>query len=418
MIEAEIITIGDEILIGQIVDTNSAWMGRELNKNGIFIRQITSVSDKASEITRALDEAISRAQLILITGGLGPTKDDITKHTLAKYFDSELVISEPALENVKDIFSRFNRPFLDVNRRQAEVPSACTMLLNKQGTAPGMWFEKDETIIVSMPGVPHEMKYLMEAEVFPRLAVRFSLPYIYHYTLLTAGIGESFLANILAPVEDSLPGHIHLAYLPSLGQLRLRLSSQGSDEQKLNEETEAIVRHIRQLAGKYIVAEEDISLAQVIIQKLERKSKTIAVAESCTGGYLSSQLTSIAGSSKVFLGGMVVYSNALKQSILGIDPATIEEHGAVSEAVAQEMVLGALKTSGADYAISTTGIAGPGGGSIEKPVGLVFIGYGNREHIHVAKMQFGKERLINIERTAMQALFLLNRFADDESAMP
>jgi len=304
---AEIITIGDEILIGQIVDTNSAWMAKKLNLAGIRVKQITSVSDDRKHILEALSLAKSRADLILITGGLGPTKDDITKKTLAEYFQTDMRIDEEALENVKRIFSKHKAPILDINLKQAEVLENCITLINLNGTAPGMWIEHEGIVYVSMPGVPFEMMYLMEDLVIPRIKKHFKLPIIQHYTLLTAGIGESLLAEKIESVENTLPLHIKLAYLPKLGTVRLRISGTGNDEDTLKSEIALIVKSIFEIAGEFIIAESDTSIEKLILDYMASRDLSLSTAESCTGGYISQLLTQHPGSSKVFLGGAITY---------------------------------------------------------------------------------------------------------------
>ncbi|RZJ77736.1 MAG: CinA family nicotinamide mononucleotide deamidase-related protein, partial [Flavobacterium sp.] len=339
---AEIITIGDEILIGQIVDTNSAWMAKELNKIGVQVKQITSVSDSATHIVNALDEAKKRADIILITGGLGPTKDDITKHTLSKYFNMPLRLDEATLKHVESFFARLNRPMLDVNIRQADVPDGCTVIQNKNGTAPCMWFEAEGKIFVSMPGVPFEMMYLMEEEILPRVTKRFKLPFIVHKTILTVGLGESFLAKEIEDIEDSLPTHIKLAYLPRLGQLRLRLSAVGEDEELLKAEINLEAQKIIERIKPNVAAEEDVALEKAILDLMQKNGLMVSTAESCTGGYISHLITQHAGSSAVFAGGAVTYSYEMKESVLGVKNATLTTFGAVSEETVKEMALGAI----------------------------------------------------------------------------
>ena len=404
---AEIITIGDEILIGQIVDTNSAWMARHLNEVGIRVKQISSVSDDREHILKALAEAHNRADIILITGGLGPTKDDITKKTIAAYFGVGMVENAAALDNVTRIFAKYNRPLLEVNRLQAQVPENCEVILNKNGTAPGMWFNYEGKIYVSMPGVPFEMMYMMEEEVIPKLRSTLKLPVIIHKTILTAGEGESFLADRIADIEDSLPSNIKLAYLPKLGQVRLRLSGEGDDEallkRKLNEYAEQITKRV----GSFVVAQEDIPLEKVILNMMAEKGLKLSVAESCTGGYISHLFTQHAGSSEVFLGGAVTYSNEMKEQLLGVKKETMEKYGAVSGEVVTEMAEGALRNFGSDYAIAVTGIAGPGGGSAEKPVGTVWIAAATKGKTQIKKFTFGNKRIQNIERSSISAFFML-----------
>ena len=410
---AEIITIGDEILIGQIVDTNSAWMAKQLNNAGIRIKQISSVSDDRGHILTALAEARERADIILITGGLGPTKDDITKKTLAEYFGVGLVENKDALANVYRIFERYKRPMLEVNRLQAEVPENCEVLLNKNGTAPGMWFNHEGKIYVSMPGVPVEMMYMMEDEVIPKLKSTLTLPVIIHKTILTAGEGESFLADRIADIENDLPPYIKLAYLPKLGQVRLRLSAYGDNEALLKEKIDEFSARIIERVGNVVVAEEDIPLEKAILNYMAANDLKLSVAESCTGGYISHLFTQHAGSSKVFLGGAVAYSYELKESILGVKEQTLLKFGAVSEETVTEMVNGALHNFKSDYAIAVTGIAGPDGGTPEKPVGTVWIGVANKEKSLIKKFTFGNKRTQNIERSAITALFMLNNLLKD-----
>jgi len=408
---AEIITIGDEILIGQIVDTNSAWMARQLNDIGIRVKQISSVSDDRQHILTALKEAAGRADLILITGGLGPTKDDITKKTLCEYFGVELVLNHDALVNVERIFMRLRgalTELLEVNRLQAMVPANCEVIQNKNGTAPCMWFNEGGKIYVSMPGVPHEMMYLMEGDVLPRLKSTFKLLAIIHYTILTAGEGESYLANRIADIEDALPSNIKLAYLPKLGQVRLRLSGYGENEGALSEEIKIYAAKIVERVKNVVVAEEDIPIEKAILNHMEAKSLSLSVAESCTGGYISHLITQHPGASKVFFGGGVTYSNELKQQILGVRTETLEKFGAVSEETVKEMAEGALTHFHSDYAIAVTGIAGPDGGTPEKPVGTVFVAVANVNKIVAKKLTFGNKRQQNIERSAIAALNMLN----------
>ncbi|SDS96085.1 nicotinamide-nucleotide amidase [Mucilaginibacter mallensis] len=405
---AEIITIGDEILIGQIVDTNSAWMAQQLNDAGIRVKQISSISDDRQHILTALAEASNRADIILITGGLGPTKDDITKKTLAEYFGVGMVESKEALENVNRIFAKYNRPLLEVNRLQAEVPENCEVILNKNGTAPGMWFNQEGKIYVSMPGVPFEMMYMIEEEVIPKLKTTFTLPVIIHKTILTAGEGESFLAEKIADIEDALPPYIKLAYLPKLGQVRLRLSAYGDDADLLKQKIDEFAARIVERVGINVVTQEDIPLEKALLNMMIEKGLTLSVAESCTGGYISHLFTQHAGSSKVFLGGAVSYSNQLKESLLGVKDETIEKYGAVSEETVTEMVAGALKNFKSDFAIAVTGIAGPDGGTPDKPVGTVWIGVASARQTLVKKFTFSSKRIQNIERSAMSALSMLN----------
>ncbi|MCX2492072.1 competence/damage-inducible protein A [Pedobacter sp. PF22-3] len=404
---AEIITIGDEILIGQIVDTNSAWMAKQLNLIGVSVKQVTSVSDDEQHILEALELAEKRADLILITGGLGPTKDDITKKTLAKYFNMGFRNDAAALEMVRQIFEKYKRPLLDINIQQADVPDGCEVIVNKNGTAPCMWFEQNNTIFVSMPGVPYEMMYLMDDEILPRITSRFKLPFIVHKTILTANIGESFLAKEIEEIEDSLPAHIKLAYLPKLGQVRLRLSAKGDNETELKKEVEVYARQIISKVNKFVVTDEDIPLEKAILDLMKSKGLTLSTAESCTGGYIAHLITQHPGCSAVYWGGAVAYAYELKESILGVNESTLNTFGAVSEQTVTEMAEGAIKHFKTDYAIAVSGIAGPDGGTEEKPVGTVWIAISSK-HKTVAKVfNFSNKRIQNIERSAASAMGML-----------
>ena len=411
---AEIITIGDEILIGQIIDSNSAWMAVELNKIGVKVKQITSVSDDAHHILKAFADAEDRADLILITGGLGPTKDDITKKTMANYFQSkEMVLHEPTLEVVKKIFTRYNAPLLDSNIQQAMVPANCEVLLNDQGTAPGMLFRKGKKIFISMPGVPYEMMNLMNVHVLPIVKKEFNLPPVYHQTILTAGVGESFLAEKIKDIEEVLPSHIKLAYLPKLGSVRLRLSTSEHASEAIKEEVDRYIDQILERIPNVWIAKEDIPIEKVILNLMEVKQLTLSVAESCTGGAISSLFTQHSGCSTVFVGGGIVYSYELKTKLLGVKPDTLSKFGAVSEETIVEMVNGALQNFETDYAIAVSGIAGPDGGTLDKPVGTVWIAVANKEKVVAKKYNFGNKRAQNIERSAMAALNLLFRLLKD-----
>jgi nicotinamide-nucleotide amidase len=413
---AEIITIGDEILIGQIVDTNSAWMAKQLNLIGIKVKQITSVSDDESHILEALKLAEGRANVVLITGGLGPTKDDITKLTMAKYFNMGFRRDEETLKNVTAIFERMKRPMIESNIKQADVPDGCEVIQNKNGTAPCMWFNQNGKIFVSMPGVPHEMMYLMDEEILPRLKRSFQLPVIVHKTILTSGIGESFLSEQIASVEESLPKHIKLAYLPRLGQVRLRLSGTGSDEKELKAEVEQYAQKIIAEVKANVVVEDDIPLEKAILDIMQTKNLTLSTAESCTGGYIAHLITQHPGCSAVFAGGAVAYSYELKESILGVQESTLNTLGAVSEQTVIEMAAGAVKHFNTDYAVAVSGIAGPDGGTPDKPVGTVWIAVANRTDVQAKVFSFGSKRIQNIERSATAALMMiLKRLKEDHN---
>lgn len=412
---AEIITIGDEILIGQIVDTNSAWMAKQLNLIGVSVKQITSVSDDEAHILASLAQAEERADLILITGGLGPTKDDITKKTLAKYFNMGFRRDAGALEMVTSIFKKYNRPLIDINIQQADVPDGCEVIVNKNGTAPCMWFEQNNKIFVSMPGVPFEMMYLMDDEILPRIKSRFTLPSIVHKTILTANIGESFLAKEIEEIEDTLPEHIKLAYLPKLGQVRLRLSAKGNNEAILNQEIEIYAKQIISKIEKFVVVDEDIPFEKAILNLMKDRGLTLSTAESCTGGYIAHLITQHPGCSSVFWGGAVAYAYSLKESILGVKENTLTQYGAVSEETVKEMAEGAIKHFKTDYAIAVSGIAGPDGGTDDKPVGTVWIAISNKNKTVAKVFTFSNKRIQNIERSAASALtMLLNLLKEDE----
>ena len=407
---AEIITIGDEILIGQIVDTNSAWIAQELNLRGIRVKQISSVSDNREHIIRALNEASERADIIIITGGLGPTKDDITKHTLFEYFGGKLTENQEQLNEIFRIFSSYGREVSPLNRKQAEVPDNCTCIVNKNGTAPGMWFEKNAKVYVSMPGVPREMKEMMKSDVLLMLSNHFKTPAILHRTFLTQGVGESILAEWIAEWENALPEHIKLAYLPSQGQVRLRLSGFGKEANVLEREIQELSEKLYDLIGEHIYGEGEDTLAKLIHAEMIQKKITLSLAESCTGGNIAHQLTLIPGSSEYFQGGAIVYSNELKTSVLGVHQETLHQYGAVSEQVVKEMALGALQKFDSDISLAITGIAGPGGGTEEKPVGTVWIAIASAKGVISKKYRLGQQREVNITVSTLSAMFLLKKY--------
>lgn len=405
----EIITIGDEILIGQIIDTNSAWMAKELNKIGLRIIQITSITDSKEEIISSLQAAEKRADVILITGGLGPTKDDVTKHAMLEYFGGELILNQEQLSQVRELFKSFGKEVSELNVKQAETPSSCETLINSRGTAPGMWFEKNETIFVSMPGVPYEMKWLMEYKVLPKIKSKLALPVIRHKTFLTQGIGESFLSEWIADWEDSLPSHIKLAYLPSPGLVRLRLSAIGKDASTLDEELNKAGLALYEIIGKHIYGEDQISLPEVIQNLFIGRDLTLSVAESCTGGNISHLITSVAGSSAYYVGGAIPYTEEMKSKILGVSAQTITQFGVVSEQVVRELAEGTRKAFNSDYSIATTGIAGPAGGSEEIPVGSVWIGIAGPDRTHSKLFRFSTDRERNITMASLSALNWLRK---------
>jgi nicotinamide-nucleotide amidase len=413
-VNAAIITIGDELLIGQTIDTNSAFIAQELNKIGIWIKKRVAVGDVKEEILNALKEQSKDCSIIIVTGGLGPTADDLTKPTLCEYFDSKLIIDKGALQNVKDIFTRLNRPLIERNLKQAEVPDNCIVLPNKRGTAPGMWFEKAGTVYVSLPGVPHEMKGLMTDSVIPKLKEAFELPVVLHRTLLTSGIGESMLADTIADFENSLPSYIKLAYLPAYGMVRLRLTARADDKDRIEKELDGLFEQLQSLAKEWMVSDEDISLQEAVMRMLKLKTKTIATAESCTGGNIAHLITSVAGSSAVYKGSIVSYANEAKENLLGVQEETLQQFGAVSEQTVTEMLQGALKELKTDYAIATSGIMGPDGGSSEKPVGTVWIAVGSNQKIKAGKYFFRFDRIRNIELATSTALTMLYRFVKEQ----
>jgi nicotinamide-nucleotide amidase len=407
---ASIITIGDELLIGQTIDTNSAWMAQELNKLGIWVKRRVAVGDVWDEIWNALDEESRQSKIILITGGLGPTADDITKPLMTSYFGGKLIIDKDALQNVKDIFEKYiKRPMLEVNLKQAEVPDVCTVIQNKRGTAPGMWFEKDGNIFVSMPGVPNEMKGMMTDYVLPRLPAMFSLPAVVHRTLLTAGLGESYIADRIKEFEAALPEYIKLAYLPNFGMVRLRLTATGKNEAEIAAEVDKLFIELQGQLQDVLVINEDKTLEEALGIMLTKHQKTIATAESCTGGYISHLITSVPGSSGYFLGGIVSYDNSIKENVLGVGADVLNEFGAVSEETVYQMANAAKKLMKTDFALAVSGIMGPGGGTDEKPVGTVWIAVAGENGTITKKFQTRYNRIRNIEVTAINALNMLRQ---------
>jgi len=407
-VKVEIITIGDEILIGQIVDTNSAWMATELNKCGFELAQITSIHDDERHIIESLDLALGRADIVLFTGGIGPTNDDITKQTLAKYFDTRLVFDESVLDNIKQLFS--NRPnygLNDLNRSQAMVPENCTVIQNKVGTAPITWFEKVGKVIVSMPGVPYEMKQAMSSEVIPRLQRRYNAPVLMHKTVQVYGYSESALAIKIADWEKGLPAYIHLAYLPNSGVVKLRLSGQLDDVLALQFSVNQQVDKLAQLLGKAIIAYEDISIPNLVGSLLKSKGLMVATAESCTGGNIAHELTLIPGSSEFFKGSVVAYSNDIKIGVLRVSSTDLENDGAVSRSVVEHMAEGVRKLLRSDVSVATSGIAGPSGGTAEKPVGTVWIAVSSEDKTISRQFKFGSLREQNIIRATQAALLML-----------
>jgi nicotinamide-nucleotide amidase len=459
-INASIITIGDELLIGQTIDTNSAWMAQELNKIGIWVKRRVAVGDVWDDIWNALDAESKESDIIFITGGLGPTADDITKPLLCKYFGGKMVVNKKALQHIKDIFTRLNRPMLERNLKQAEVPDVCTVLHNERGTAPGMWFSpapsnspeggglasaqsqlnentdekknhfiegiskskvnelitspggrsRKRAVFISLPGVPNEMKGLMIYEVLPRLQKEFDLPAIIHKTVFTAGEGESFIAEKIKEFENSLPQNIKLAYLPAYGMVRLRLTARGDVKKKVEEELIPYFEKLKERVKDVLVTNEDEGLEIVIGKILKAKDKTMATAESCTGGYLAHLITSVPGSSAYFKGSVVSYANEVKENVLAVSAETLKTAGAVSKETVTQMLNGVIEKLNVDYAVATSGIMGPDGGTPEKPVGTVWIAAGNKEKVVTQKLFFRFDRERNIEMTAQAALNMLRKF--------
>ncbi len=406
--QATILTVGDEILIGQVVDTNATYMAAALSEEGITVVEHLSVADSRMGIMSGLDRALQQSDLVLMTGGLGPTKDDITKLVLADYFATELRLHSPTWKRLQKIYARYGRRATDAHKQQCRLPSGAKVLVNERGTAPGLWLEKEDQIVVSMPGVPYEMTYLMEHEVMRRLKRRqLDADLLRSVTLLTAGEGESTVAERLEQIEDSLPPHMGLAYLPSLGTVRLRLSARGDDEEALQHDLRHYRQQIELTLGDLVYGYGKNDLASVVAHALQNRRQTLVTAESCTGGYLGSQITAHPGSSAHYLGGVVAYSNPLKVSLLDVPEATLAEFGAVSQETVTAMAEGARARLGADYALATSGIAGPGGGSTEKPVGTIWIALATPARTVAKLLRSGKDRLRNIEYTSLQALNLL-----------
>lgn len=408
--QAEIITIGDEILIGQILDSNSKWIAEELNKIGISVYQITSIQDDKEHILKALKEAQLNCDIVIVTGGLGPTKDDITKLTLAEYYNDTLIFNESIAAHIEDLFAKMNYPFTEVNKNQALVPSKCFPLKNELGTAPGMWFNEANKIMISLPGVPYEMKGLIETSVLPKLVETFQLPFIIHKTIQTYGMGESMLAEKIEDWENNLPNFISLAYLPAFGSVRLRLTAKGSEKEVLEEGISKNVKSLEQLIGTIIVGyEENENLEALIGKLLVEKNSTLATAESCTGGNIAKMITAIPGSSKYFVGSIVAYQASIKINELNVAEELIAKYTVVSKQVAEAMAKGIQQKYNTDYAIATTGNAGPTTDLTDKTVGVVFIAIATETGVVSEEFYFGKPREKVIERTSNKALELLRK---------
>jgi nicotinamide-nucleotide amidase len=398
-----VISIGDELLIGQTVNTNASWIGQEISKIGGNVIEGLTISDKANDILSSVEYSINKADVVIITGGLGPTKDDITKHTLTEYFETELEIHQPTLEKITAYFSIRKRPMLESNVQQAALPKVCTILTNNYGTASGMWFEKKGKVVISLPGVPYEMKGIMTEEVFPRMKERFQLNSMYHKTILTQGIGESFLAEKLTDWENRVRNEgFGLAYLPSPGIVKLRISSPYGDQDK--DKIDIYLSEVKNSLPEAVFGYENETLPEIIGNLLREKKLKIGTAESCTSGLLANHFVSVSGASDYYEGSLLTYSYKLKEEILGISNATLIENGAVSELVATEMAQNGLRKLDVDICISTTGIAGPLGGTDDKPVGLVWIGLATKKGVKARKFQFGDNRERNLQMTVLSAL--------------
>jgi nicotinamide-nucleotide amidase len=407
--KAEIITIGDELLIGQTIDTNSAWLGAELSAIGFQVIRITSISDNKDQIISTLKEKKDKTDVVLITGGLGPTSDDITKQTLCEFFETSLVFDEEVFRRIEKMFLLRNFQMNENNRRQADVPESCRVLSNSAGTAPGMWFEKEGTIYISMPGVPYEMKHIMTEHVIPDLRIRFSSQHIIHRNIMTYGTSESRLAELLTGFEAGLPMSVKLAYLPSFGVTKLRLTGTGSDESSLSNTIEEQVRKLYNQISEFIFAENEESLEMVIARLLKEKGKSLSIAESCTGGEVSHLITRVPGSSSYFKGSVIAYDNSIKTLLLGVSADTIATHGAVSKETVEMMADGARKLFNTDFSVATTGIAGPDGGTTEKPVGTIWVSVSSVNKTISEKYTFGPDRVINIRRFSLAAINLLRK---------
>jgi nicotinamide-nucleotide amidase len=406
--KAEIISIGDELLIGQVVNTNASWMAVKLNEIGIRVNQITSISDQKEHIIKALENALKEVDIILFTGGLGPTRDDITKITLAGFFNSKLVRNENVLRDIQHLFGSRGMDLNELNKKQAEIPDKCVAIRNKNGTAPGMWFEENGKIVVSMPGVPYEMEPMMTDFIIPELSKRTDRV-ILHKTVLTQGIPESRLAEMIENWEDNLPENIKLAYLPKPGIVRLRLSAVGSDKKEINHAIETEIEKLKKIIPNNIFGFDDEDLSIVIGKLLREKKQTLSTAESCTGGYIAHLITSIAGSSDYYKGSVVAYANEIKEQLLGVQEKSLVKYGAVSEVVAREMAQQVREKFGTDFSIATSGIAGPGGGTKEKPVGTTWIAIATPDKILAELFHFGEHRERNIIKTAQTALNMLRK---------
>lgn len=413
-IKASIITIGDELLIGQVVDTNSAWIAQRLNELGIDVVRRVAIGDNRTDIIATLDEQLATSSLVIITGGLGPTADDITKPLLNEYFGGAMLTDERVLEHVKSLFAKRGRPFIERNAKQAEVPDTCIVLFNKMGTAPGMWFEKEDKVVIALPGVPFEMMSIINDEALPRLRQRFLSDSIFHYHVITAGEGESFIAEQIKDLEEALPPYIRLAYLPGAGMVKLRLTGRGNDVVRLTTELKMRQEEIAGRLKKFVVSLYDDPLEVILGKWFTVHDKTLALAESCTGGYIAHHITQVMGSANYFRGGIVCYSNHSKETLLGVKKGTINSHGAVSEQTAIEMVQGALAALDADYALSTTGLLSPGGESDHLPVGTVWMAVGDKKSVKTKKFTFPYDRERNKDMATSMGMLMIWRFINNK----
>jgi nicotinamide-nucleotide amidase len=407
--KATIITIGDELLIGQTIDTNSAWMGAELSKSGFDIHRITSIHDRREDILYTLNEVLGKTDIVLITGGLGPTSDDITKQALCEFFNTRLVINVEVFSMIEGMMKHRNFAMNENNRMQAMVPESCRVLKNATGTAPGMWFEKEGTIYISMPGVPHEMKHIMTVHVLPELNKRFTSQVIIHRNIMTYGTFEARLAEILIGFEEKLPENIRLAYLPSSGVIKLRLTATGTNREFLEKTVNDQIKTLYKIIPEFIYGEDEESLEMVIGKLLKTKNNTVCTVESCTGGEIAHLITCVPGSSAYYKGSVIAYSNSIKTQLLGIHNDLIEKHGAVSQEVVQEMAISGRRILDTDYALATSGIAGPDGATETKPVGTIWMAVASSKGVVSEKRTFGNDRVTNIKRFSLAALNLLRR---------
>lgn len=414
-IKVAIITIGDEILYGQTLDTNSHWMSDKLDSHGFVVVHRATVGDTEKDILEGLEYAKAQAKVILITGGLGPTADDITKPCLAKYFGVDLVSNEAALEELKALFKQIDRELSESNIVQTNLPANADYISNKMGTAPGIWIEDEDRIFVSMPGVPYEMQNMISEQVVPRLMKKFKLPVVEHRIIRTIGIGESWLAEKIKPWQENLPGHLKLAYLPSLGQVKIRLTSSGADKEVIHKEFDQQVESLRQYADQYIYGFGDIDIEHVVGKLMVELGLTMGTAESCTGGYLAHMITRVPGSSSYFKGSVIAYANEIKESKLKVDPKILEAHGAVSEATVGAMAQGACDMLGVEIGLATSGIAGPDGGTEDKPVGTIWIAVAHQGKVETRLLKLFKDRELNIKMTALSTLAMLWRILKNKA---